>query len=233
MQATLSFHSSTRLDIHKIHLRKQHTFRIHLFLPPSLAPLCNIFPLLSPCKNGTTTSSRSTVVSLLVFHRHGDRSPLKGHSPDDALAARSTAKSSSSNNNTSRNSGGNGDAKATAASDKGGKAGAGEEGLDGTISNAATTGEEFWRQRLVSEEEIRRLDSMYPVLLVPGEAEPIDHVRQLRRWFNACCCGKIGRPQQSLHSFFSFLVRFQCTSRVLWVPPQFPRNWPMNVWKQW
>eukprot|EP00752_Nemacystus_decipiens_P012088 g10717.t2 len=93
--------------------------------------------------------------ALLIFHRHGDRSPLRGHTPDEELArpAEPAARCNASTGTTE----GEG---ATAASDG--------------VATAAKTAEEFWRRQLVPGEDVERLDDLYPVRRSPGEAVPPD-----------------------------------------------------------
>ncbi|CAM9571897.1 unnamed protein product [Scytosiphon promiscuus] len=124
-----------------------------------LTPMANARPMLASCRArllyhsrlnavrrlgssaGTGAETSESPLSLLIFHRHGDRSPLRGHTPDEELATQS--------------------GKAT------------DNGVGG-VPPAAKTAEDYWRKQLVSPEEVRRLDKLYPVKCSPGEAVPPD-----------------------------------------------------------
>ena len=41
-----------------------------------------------------------------------------------------------------------------------------------------STAEEFWREKLVSPEDVERLDKLYPLQVSPEEAVPPDEVRR-------------------------------------------------------
>lgn len=117
-------------------IRHRHSF-ISAGLCPSL-----------PC---SCTFTRDPA-ALLIFHRHGDRSPLRGHTPDEELALPTVA-----------------------AIAGGGGATTSSEG----IATAARTAEDFWRRQLVPQEDVQRLNELFPVRRSPGEAVPPDEVSQL------------------------------------------------------
>lgn len=85
-------------------------------------------------------------VSLIIFHRHGDRSPLRGHSPDEDLLV-----APEDNGYPSRAAGVRDENKAVVAAS-----------------------EEYWSKRLVPRDEVVRLDKRYPIRRDPDEADPID-----------------------------------------------------------
>lgn len=90
--------------------------------------------------------------SLIIFHRHGDRSPLKGHTPDEGTHEGSVGKSHPK-----------------------------VKGIGVPRTNTATTAEDFWRRQLVSREDTERLNKLYPILVSKDEAIPPDEVRRCRR----------------------------------------------------
>ena len=49
------------------------------------------------------------------------------------------------------------------------------------VAAAMKTAEEFWRRQLVPNEDVQRLDELYPVRRSPGEPVPPDEVSQV------CC----------------------------------------------
>lgn len=88
---------------------------------------------------------------MIIFHRHGDRSPLKGHTPDEVLAL--------------SEDGGGGD---------GIDAGRGVRGGSAVAAGARATAEAFWKRELVPLEDVRRLDVLFPVWSSPaGEEEEV------------------------------------------------------------
>ncbi|CAM9808332.1 unnamed protein product, partial [Ectocarpus sp. 13 AM-2016] len=119
------------------------------------------------------------LVSLLVFHRHGDRSPLRGHTPDEELALPTAAASAAP-------------AKAHGGSAVGTGDGGGSERA-GQVAAPARSAENFWRGQLVPPEVVRRLDELYPVKRSPGEAVPPDEARLLIAPFG--CLTSLGLQQ--------------------------------------
>ncbi|CAN0284255.1 unnamed protein product, partial [Pylaiella littoralis] len=74
-----------------------------------LAPLgCVARPMLASCRTRLLRRPQACAVrrlgspiaipspvSLVIFHRHGDRSPLRGHTPDEELALKAPAPAAS------------------------------------------------------------------------------------------------------------------------------------------
>ncbi|CAM9248854.1 unnamed protein product [Ascophyllum nodosum] len=99
-----------------------------------------------------TADRKDTPLSLVVFHRHGDRSPLKGHTPDEEF-----------NPPESPCGGANPETQKC-------------DGLPRPKEEAVSTAEEFWREKLVSPEDVEHLDKLYPLQVSPEEAVPPDEV---------------------------------------------------------
>ncbi|CAN0155612.1 unnamed protein product, partial [Ectocarpus fasciculatus] len=135
---------------------------------------CGVGRPLSSKASGAETQGP---LSLLVFHRHGDRSPLRGHTPDEEIASQTAA-----TGNTRGDS-------AVGAGDSG------ESENAARVATPARTAEEFWRGQLVPPEVVRRLDELYPVKRSPGEAVPPDEARWLSESAPFGCLTSLGLQQ--------------------------------------
>ncbi|CBN79151.1 conserved unknown protein [Ectocarpus siliculosus] len=147
------------------------------FLCGHLTPLSYVHPMFAPqstrllrglhargvgrplCSKASGSETQG-LLSLLVFHRHGDRSPLRGHTPDEELALPTAAAPAAPGNTRGGSAVGTGD-------------GGGSE-KPGRVAAPVRSAENFWRGQLVPPEVVRRLDELYPVKRSPGEAVPPD-----------------------------------------------------------